>query len=109
MGNTRKCTLVIEKLIRAQKIRSLIGQLEKGKVYQSIKTKNKFGIGSSVCSLIIEQEEVEEVIGAISPELRNLLYEPRVQTIIASIRSMEEEKVKLVLNFIDMLNNPKIK
>lgn len=122
IGNNRKWSLVTEKLVRARKTRGLsqkelakqagvspglIGQMETGKVYPSLKTIEKISqaLGVSVCSLILEQEEVEEVIGALSPELRELLYQPRIQSILGSVCSMEEEKLKLVFNFIAMLNN----
>ncbi|NLL17507.1 MAG: helix-turn-helix transcriptional regulator [Clostridia bacterium] len=122
IGNNRKWSLVTEKLVRARKTRGLsqkelaskagvsaglIGQMETGKVYPSLKTIEKIAdaLGVSVCSLILEQEEVEEVIGALSPELRSLLYQPRIQSLLGSICSMEEEKLKLVFNFIAMLNS----
>ncbi|MEW6623681.1 MAG: helix-turn-helix transcriptional regulator [Bacillota bacterium] len=125
IGNKRKNMLVIEKLKRARQLRGmsqkdlamkaglspgLIGQLETGKVHASLKTIEKIcsALGISVCSLILEQEEVEEIIGALSPELRELLFQPQVQTILASTCTLEPEKLKLVLNFIDMLNNPKV-
>jgi hypothetical protein len=66
-------------------------------------------LGVSVCYLILEQEEVEEMIGAITPEMRNLLYEPKVQSIIGSICTMEKSEIIMVLNFINMLKNPIIK
>lgn len=122
LGNTRKVSLVTEKLVRARKNRGmsqkelalkagvspgLIGQIETEKVYPSLKTIEKIAeaLGVSVCSLILEQDEVEEVIGALSPELRELLYQPRVQSLLGSICSMDEEKLKLVFDFIAMINN----
>lgn len=123
IGNSRKCSLVVEKLVRARKhlnlsqkelaeranvSAGLIGQMETGKVYPSLKTLEKIAdaLGVSICSLILEQEEVEEIIGALSPELRTLLYQPQIQAILGSVCSMEEEKLKLVFNFIAMLNKP---
>ena len=125
IGNTRKCSLVVEKLKRARKNRGmsqkqlaekagvspgLIGQLETGKAQASIRTLEKItkALGVSVCSVILEQEDIEEVIGALSPELRSLLYQPNVQAILGSTCTMEPDKLKLVLNFIDMLNSPKV-
>ena len=95
---------------KAQLSPGLIGQLETGKVHASLKTLEKIcgALGVSVCSLILEQEEVEEVVGALSPELRELLYQPQVQAILGSTCTMSEDKLKLVLNFIAMLNNPEL-
>lgn len=125
IGNDRKNSLIAEKLQRIRKLKGfsqkelaqraglspgLIGQLETGKVHASLKTIEKLSaaLGISVCYLILEQEEVDSIIGAISPEFRELLYQPNVQMIIGSICSLPDEKLKLVLNFIQMLNNPTI-
>lgn len=61
-------------------------------------------LGVSVCSLILERDEVEAVIGALSPELRDLLNDRQVQVILGSICTMNEENLRLVLDFIAMLN-----
>lgn len=125
IGNERKNSLISEKLQRIRKLKGLsqkelaqkanlspglIGQLETDKVHASLKTLEKLAnaLGVSVCYLIIEQEEVESIIGAISPEFRELLYQPNVQMILGSICALPEEKLKLVLNFIQMLSNPAI-
>lgn len=85
----------------------LIGQLEMGKVNASFKTIKKISevLGVSVCYLILEQEEVEEIIGGLSSDLRNMLYDPKVQLIIGSICALEADQLKMSLNFIDMLKN----
>jgi len=89
----------------------LIGQLETGKVQASLKTLDKLSraLGTSICYLILEQEEIEEIVAAIGPDLRELLYQPEVQMIIGSICQMESSKLKFILNFIEMLKNPAIK
>ncbi len=89
----------------------LIAQLEAGKVQPSLKTIESLSkvLGVSVCYLILEQEDVEGIIGGISPELRELLYNPRAQMLIGSICTMDFEDIKLVLNFIGMLKNPPLK
>ena len=88
----------------------LIAQLEAAKVQPSLKTIESLAgaMGVSVCYLILEQEDVEGVIAGISPELRELLYEPQVQMIIGNICMMDGEEIKLVLDFIHMLKNRKV-
>lgn len=125
INNERKQSLVAEKLKRIRKYKNLsqkelaakagvspglIGQLETGKVQASLRTIEKLAqaLGVSVCALILEQEEVDAIIGALSPELRELLYHPKVQLILGSVCTMDEDKLKLVLNFISMLHNPAI-
>lgn len=125
ISNKRKASLVGEKLRRIRKLKGLsqkglatmaglspglIAQLETGKVQASLSTVEKLAqaLGVSVCSLILEQDEVEAIVGALSPELRELLYNPRVQTILGATCTMDDQKLKLVLNFVEMLNNPRI-
>lgn len=89
----------------------LVAQLELGKANASLKTVNKLAdaLGVSVCYLILEREDVDGMIAAISPELRGFLQNPKVQAIIGSICTLEEHDLKLVLNLIDMVKNPAIK
>ncbi|GAB4262748.1 transcriptional regulator, XRE family [Thermincola ferriacetica] len=123
--NERKNSIIAEKLQYARKMRGLtqkelavragispglVGQIEMGKVNASLKTIEKISqvLGVSVCYLILDREEVEAMIGGLSPELRNLLMDKKVQLLLGSICRMEEDKLKLVLNFADMLKNPRI-
>jgi len=85
----------------------LIAQLEAAKVQPSLKTIESLAgsLEVSVCYLILEQEDVEGVIAGITPELRELLYEPKVQMIIGNVCMMELEDIKLIMDFIHMLKN----
>lgn len=126
VGNKRKQSIIGEKLKRIRLMTgmtqkelseksgvsvAMIAQLENGKIQASLNSIENLSkaLGVSVCYLILEQEEVEEMIGAITPEMRNLLYEPKVQSIIGSICTMEKDEIIMVLNFINMLKNPMIK
>ena len=123
LTESRNSDLVAEKIKIARKARGItqkelavragispgmVGQLEMGKVNASFKIMKKISevLGVSICYLILEQSEVDEIIGGLSPQLRNMLYEPKVQLLIGSICTMDEAHLKLVLNFIDMLKNP---
>ncbi len=88
----------------------LIAQLENGIVQPSLETLEKLGksLGVSICYLILEQEEVDEIIGALSQDMRDLLFNPNVQMIIGSICTMSKKEIMLVLNFVKMLNDPPI-
>lgn len=85
----------------------LIAQLEAAKVQPSLKTIESLAgsLEVSVCYLILEQEDVEGVIAGITPELRELLYDPKVQMIIGNVCMMELEDIKLIMDFIHMLKN----
>lgn len=86
----------------------LIAQLELDKVNASLKTIGKLAeaLDVSICYLILDQEEVEGIIAGINPELRNMLQDTKVQAVIGSICTLDENQLKLVLNFINMVNNP---
>lgn len=99
-----------ELALRAGVSHGLIAQLELGKANASLKTVGKLAeaLGVSVCYLILDRADVDGVIAAVSPELRELLQNPQVQAVIGSICTLEEQDLKLVLNFIDMIKNPRI-
>ncbi len=86
----------------------LIAQLELGKVNASLKTLNRLAevLNVSVCYLIMDQQDVEGIMAGISPTLRTMLQDPKVQAVIGSICTLEEEQLKLILNFINMVKNP---
>lgn len=86
----------------------LIAQLEAGKVQPSLKTIERIAkaLGVSTCYLILEQEDTEGIIGGITPELRELLFDQKVQLIIGNICTLDKEQMRLVLNFIQMLKEP---
>lgn len=88
----------------------LVAQLELGKVNASLKTVNKLAdaLNVSVCYLILDQKDVEGVIAGIGSDLRNMLTEPSVQAIIGSICTLNDEQLKLVFNFINMVKNPSV-
>lgn len=126
IGNKRKQSIVGEKLRRARKNRhmtqkhlaaaagistAMVAHLENGKVQASLDTIEKISesLGISVCYLILEQEEVEDMIGAITPEMRDILFDPQVQIIIGSICTFSKEEMMRVLNYVHMIRNPHVK
>jgi transcriptional regulator with XRE-family HTH domain len=123
INNKRKNNVLSKKLQYIRKIKSLsqkelaakagispglVAQLELGQVNASLKTLEKLSsaLGVSVCYLLLDQDEVEAIVSGISPELRNILTDPKVQAVIGSICTLDEEKLKLALNFINMLKEP---
>lgn len=126
LGNNVCGNIVAEKLTRARKQKGLsqkelaelagvspglVGQLEKGKVNASLKTLKKLAevLGVTICYLILEREEMDEIAAALSPNMRECLYNPDVQLLLAHICHMSKEELNLVFNFIGMLKEPKIK
>ncbi|MBS4032524.1 MAG: helix-turn-helix transcriptional regulator [Clostridiales bacterium] len=88
----------------------LIAQLEAGKVQPSLKTIERIAsaLGVSTCFLILEQEDAEGIMVGITPELRELLFDTKVQMLIGHICTLDKDQIKLVLNFINMLKEPAI-
>ena len=94
----------------AQVSPGLVAQLESGKVQPSLKTIERIAkaLSVSACYLILEQEDAEGIVAGISPELRELLFQPRVQMLIGHICTLDKDQIRLVLNFINMLKKPEI-
>lgn len=83
----------------------LIAQLESGKVNPSIKTLEKLCriLGVSLCYLTLEREEIDEIVTAVPDNIRELLYNHKIQILLGSICFMNNEQLSMVLNFIDMV------
>lgn len=126
IGNKRKQSVVGQKLRNARVNRgitqkelaeitglstAMITHLENGKVQASLDSIEKISesLGISICYLILEQEEVEEMIGAITPEMREILFDKNVQNVIGSICTFSKEEMIQVLNYVHLIKNPFIK
>ncbi|MCR3923350.1 MAG: helix-turn-helix domain-containing protein, partial [Firmicutes bacterium] len=77
----------------------LIAQLEAGKVQPSLKTIERIAksLGVSTCYLILEQEDTEGIVAGINSELRELLFDPKVQLLIGNICTLDKDSIRLVL------------
>lgn len=80
----------------------MIGQIEQGKVQPSLKTLEKISraMGVSPCYFLTETESVEQVVGALNPELRRILLHPNVQAALALLCDLRESELQFILNFI---------
>jgi len=82
----------------------LIGQIEQGKVQPSLKTIEKLAevLGTTPCYFILEQTSPEQMLNLMSPELRELLLTPNVQSLLSSICTLNEKELQFILNFIQL-------
>ncbi|GAV24440.1 transcriptional regulator [Carboxydothermus islandicus] len=82
----------------------LIGQIEQGKVQPSLKTIEKLAevLGTTPCYFILEQSSPEQMLNLMSPELRELLLNPNVQSLLSSICTLNEKELQFILNFIQL-------
>lgn len=82
----------------------LIGQIEHGKVQPSLQTIEKIAgvLGTSPCYFIIDEAGVEDMVRLMSPALRELLADPKVQAVLKLICSCTEKELKFILDFIKL-------
>jgi len=82
----------------------LIGQIEHEKVQPSLKTLEKIGmvLNISPCYFIADSFGVEEILNQMSVELRQLLLEPSVQSVLRLVCNCSEAELRFILNFIQL-------
>ncbi|MBE3581885.1 MAG: transcriptional regulator [Thermoanaerobacteraceae bacterium] len=82
----------------------LVGQIEQGKVQPSLKTLEKLGavLGISPCYFIADDTGVEEILHQLSAEVRCLLMDPKVQSILRMVCNCTEKELRFILNFIQL-------
>ncbi len=88
----------------------LIGQLEQGKVQPSLKTVEKLSeaLNISPCYLVAEEDEQRDLLHLLSPEVRELLLEPNVQSVLRMLRDCSEEEARFILDFIQLFKHSEI-
>lgn len=82
----------------------LIGQIEHGKVQPSLQTLEKIAqvLGYSPCYFILEDTSLDEIVRAMSPELREILMNSKVQSVLRLICDCSEKELTFILNFIKL-------
>jgi transcriptional regulator with XRE-family HTH domain len=88
----------------------LIGQIEQGKVQPSLKTLEKLAsvMGVSPCYFIMEQSSVDQMLNLMSPELREMLMHPNVQSVLSLICNLDEKELQFVLNFVQLFKKSRL-
>lgn len=82
----------------------LIAQIEQGKVQPSFKSIEKISdvLGVSPCFFVLDNENIEAMLPAFSPDLRQLLLQPNVQAVLRVICHLNDRELQFVLNFIKL-------
>lgn len=82
----------------------LIGQIEHGKVQPSLKTLEKIGrvLDISPCYFIADDAGPDEILSQMTPDLRQLLLEPQVQSVLRLVCNCNEAELRFILNFIQL-------
>ncbi|MCL4425540.1 MAG: helix-turn-helix domain-containing protein [Firmicutes bacterium] len=82
----------------------LIGQIESGKTRPSLKTVQRLAdaLGVSPCYLVSDTDNLEEFIKMLNPELRQLLVNPTVQTVLNMMCTLNDKEIQFLLRFIQL-------
>lgn len=81
---------------------SFVGQLEEGKARASLDSVERLAmaLGVSPCYLILSDQNLEDMLAAMTPDLRRLLGEPEAQAVLRSLCDLHEKELRFVLQFI---------
>lgn len=82
-----------------------IGQLERGNVQPSLRTLEQLSSALSIspCYFLSEEDSITEVLRLLPAEVRTLLAEPRVYTLLRALRQCNEKEFRLILDFIALI------
>lgn len=88
----------------------LVGQIEHGRVQPSLKTLEKISgaLGISPCFFVMESEAIDEMIPAMGPELRELLMQDNVQSILRMVCNLNKKELLFILNFIQLFKKSQV-
>lgn len=64
-------------------------------------------LGVSVCYFLLEQERAEKLLATLSPDMLELLEDPRVQGLLRSVRDFNKGELKFVLNQVQFFKKYK--
>ncbi len=83
----------------------LIGQLEQGKVQPSLQTVEKVSeaLEISPCFFVSDDDELQQLLYLMTPEMRSLLMEPQVLSALRILCQCNTKEFSLVLDFIKLL------
>lgn len=89
---------------------ALIGQIEAGKVQPSLKTIEKIAqaLGISPCYLLVAQNQLEEMLACMGPDLRALLLNSNVQAVLKQICHLNEKQLRFLLKFIEVFKQAEL-
>lgn len=82
----------------------LVGQIEHGRVQPSLQTVEKLAgvLGVSPCYLIVDDADSGSMLEMMGPDLRELLSDPQVQSVLRLVCNCTQEELRFILNFIKL-------
>lgn len=83
----------------------LIGQIESGRTQSSVTTLSRLAeaLGVSPCYFLMDEEEVLEVTRSLSPEVAELLSQPRVREFLAQVGRLDRGSFEVVMAVVQAL------
>ena len=83
---------------------SLIGQIESGKVEPSLKTLEKIAAALSLspCFFVSGDDELSSILKPMNPELRKLLNDSKVISVLELLSDCSTEEFSFILKFIQL-------
>lgn len=81
----------------------LVSQIERDQVVPSLRTLEQMAknLGISVCYFLLDQQDVGDLLSTLSPEVKELLGDPRVQSILRAVRDFNQGELQYTLNQIE--------
>lgn len=81
---------------------AMVSQIENDQAEPSLDTLENVAkvLGVSVCYFLLEQEDVENLLGSLNSDVISLLGDPRVQSVLRSVRDLDAGDLKFILNYI---------
>lgn len=88
---------------------AMISQIENDQAEPSLDSLENIAkaLNVSVCYFLLEQEDVENLISSLNSEVLSLLGDPRVQSVLRSIRDLEAGDLKFILNYVQFFKRNK--
>ncbi len=80
----------------------LLSQIENGQTTPLLDTLEKIArvLNTSVSYFLMKQEDVEDLLATLNPDILETLGDPNVQAVLRAVRDFDASEIKYILNFI---------
>lgn len=81
---------------------SLLSQIENNQTIPSLETMERLAenLGTTATYFLMEQEDVEDLLASLGPDVLEMLGDPRVQAFLRAVRDFSSGELQYVLNYI---------
>jgi len=87
---------------RAEITPAMVSQIENNQAEPSLDTLENVSraLGVSVCYFLLEHEDVDNLVSSLNADVMSLLGDPRVQSVLRSVRDLGAGDLVYILNYI---------